>query len=218
MSLDLRTGQLKNAAMAKGRYNRIEMNRGTIDWHSHPGKCLNDNMCALGLPSPQDIFNVIVGSLHGTKAHLVYAKEGTYMIQMEPKTLARLMQNRSQREEFEERLFWTLEALHKHFVNNPKISYQTYRRKWIQAAKQLGVTVRFFSKNRVPWLDLKYDCAAESMGVVTPSVEVEPNEENAPKKKSKNLKSEIKKRIEKLFGAGKRLRQKRAFTRRSNKA
>jgi hypothetical protein len=200
MSLNLKTGQLVNSTMVKSRkYNQIEMDRGAIDFHSHPGKCKNDNMCALGLPSPQDIFNVIVGSLHGTRAHMVYAKEGTYLIRIDERLLQRLVSSPAARDDFQSRLYWTLEELHKHFVKNPKISYALYRRKWMLAARQLGINVKLFSKNRVPSFELEYDCAAESMGTILPSVEVSAAEEKTPKKQTRQLRSEIKRRIQQLF-------------------
>lgn len=182
MWIDFADSTVHNSNVGQGRYNRIEMERGVVDWHSHPGRCLNDNMCALGLPSPQDVNNVIVGSLWGTKVHLVYAKEGTYLIRIKPALLKQMANDRSFRKMKQQEIYNVLEDLHKFFITHPSLTYTAYRRKWVKKARSLGVLVNFFAKNRRPTFDLSYDCAAAKCERMLPSVDVPPNEEELPKR------------------------------------
>jgi len=78
---------IEGAQEKTGAYNSVQMPRGVVDWHSHPRKCKNDNMCAIGLPSPNDMINITSGALNGTQRHLVYSAEGTYSITVCPEKL-----------------------------------------------------------------------------------------------------------------------------------
>lgn len=189
MWIDFATGTVHNSRVGLGRYNRIEMDRGVVDWHSHPGKCLNDDMCALGLPSPQDIHNVIVGSLFGTKAHMVYAKEGTYLVQIDPALLEHMAMDEAFRKQKQEEIYYALEDLHKDFIAHPSLSYAAYREKWLDKARSLGISVHFFKKDERPNFDLIYACEAEKCGKAMPDVDVPPDEEQLPKRRTTRSKT-----------------------------
>ena len=80
LKFNFRTRKLTEGHVDSGAYNNISMSRGGVDWHSHPSHCLNDKTCALGLPSPMDLQNITLGVLFGTVAHMVYSREGTYLV------------------------------------------------------------------------------------------------------------------------------------------
>lgn len=140
-----------------GAYNSIQMPRGVVDWHSHPSKCKNQNMCALGLPSPADMANIAVGTLAGTQVHLVYASEGTYVIRVREDVVALLQQNPDLQHGYLLRIRTILEGLHEYFLRS-RISYKAYASDWMDAAKYLGFDVQLFKKNEAPVFPLFYDC------------------------------------------------------------
>jgi len=93
IQLDFDTMTIYPAENKTGGYNFIQMPRGAVDWHSHPRKCKNRNVCAIGLPSPADMINITLGAMHGTSAHAVYATEGTYIIQLRRELVEALQSN-----------------------------------------------------------------------------------------------------------------------------
>lgn len=160
MSVDFKRGTLQNNGVTQSsKYNRIEMDRGAIDWHSHPGSCLNDNMCALGLPSPMDLVNIIKGSLYGTRAHMVYAKEGTYVVQLSRETMSRLQADRRSIRTYLRDIDRTFDALHKMFLKHSEQSYRQYRQVWLETASQKGLVVHFFPGDTVPEIFFEYGCS-----------------------------------------------------------
>ena len=89
--IDFDHNKVLPATMQVGKYDRVDLNRGLVDWHTHPAGCLNRDTCTIGLPSPADMANVAIGVASGTLAHMVYSREGTYVIQMKYQVRSRLL-------------------------------------------------------------------------------------------------------------------------------
>jgi hypothetical protein len=159
LMFNMQTMKLGRGDLANGKYNGIMMSRGVVDWHSHPARCLNKKTCAIGLPSPADLQNIMVGALYGTSAHLVYAKEGTYLIQVRASFLRKLHTYSSDAIRAHlQAIERTFETLHKHFVTTVTMKYKEYIKVWTKHARSYGFNVRLFAGDRVPSVCVYYDC------------------------------------------------------------
>jgi hypothetical protein len=146
----------------KGGYDYIDIPRALIDWHSHPGSCKSKNVCALGVPSPDDMRNVFIGAFAGSLGHLVYAKEGTFTIQLEPPFVARhrdafLADDRAFKRAAKE-VKEAFRAVYDQYFNDRSIKYADYRRLWVAEAKRRGFKVRLFAGERKPHLKSAFEC------------------------------------------------------------
>jgi len=160
LMFDMKTRTLNAGDTDTGKYNGISMERGVVDWHSHPARCKNDNMCALGLPSPADLANILVGALYGSSAHLVYAKEGTYLIQVSADLIRQLKKDDRKHTMLSSALDQIdkhFEALHKHFLVS-HITYREYMKLWMNEISDYGFNVKLFEKNTLPSIHIVFDC------------------------------------------------------------
>lgn len=133
----------------QGKYNKIDMTRGVLDWHSHPRKCADDDTCALGIPSPDDIHNVVLGHIYGNLGHLVYAKEGTYFIQLDPVRTHLVSCNFPVLEKYLGDLRRVSDDLHEMFLKR-RFPYHKYIKNWCTLMTKCGITVKFFKGNTIP--------------------------------------------------------------------
>lgn len=140
------------------QYDAIEITRGIVDFHTHPAKCLNDSTCALGVPSPADITNVVVGHLYGSQGHLVYAKEGTYTIQLQPRLVELLKCDFDALVKYVHDLEAVSDDLYNALLKN-RMSYKVYVQSWLRAMKMCGLNVKLFPGNKVPRVTLYYAAA-----------------------------------------------------------
>jgi hypothetical protein len=146
-------GLLHGEALNEGSYNRIQMTRGYVDWHSHPRNCESDEKCALGIPSPQDVMNVVLGAVYGSLGHLVYAKEGCYLIQLRPALVSLLRCDYKRLDKFTTDLTELSDHLHKHFLKR-LFPYKDYIKYWLKLMTVCGITVKFFAGDAQPKLTL----------------------------------------------------------------
>jgi hypothetical protein len=151
--IDVHKGVVVGAIENEGRYSRIQMTRGLMDWHSHPSKCKNENSCALGIPSPDDIENIVMGAIYKNKGHLVYAKEGTYFIQLTPQRIQLLSCDYARLETYLDDLRRLSDKLHRSFMRK-KFAYKQYTRVWCDLMRKCGLTIQFFKGNTLPRFDL----------------------------------------------------------------
>lgn len=173
LRFDFRQRKLVEGQVDSGAYNNISMSRGGVDWHSHPAHCLNDRTCALGLPSPMDLQNITLGCLFGTVAHMVYAREGTYLVQVDVSLLDKLRQSYEATSQFFADIHRTFGSLHHDFVEHTREPYKSYCRKWRRLARMSGFRVRLFAGNKVP--QIKFRCMCDLLSsdkVVHPEVVV----------------------------------------------
>lgn len=173
LRFDFRNRTLVEGVVGKGAYNSISMTRGGVDWHSHPSTCLNDNMCALGVPSPMDLQNITLGCLFGTVAHMVYAREGTYLVQLDPALLTKLKSSVETVTLFFADVDRTFSALHKEFIKSTREPYKKYSRRFRRVARTVGFRIKLFKGNQIPHIRFKCLCdLLESDKVVSPDITV----------------------------------------------
>lgn len=152
-SIDLSRNELVGEVLDEGKYNRIVMTRGLVDWHSHPKNCETSNRCALGIPSPQDISNIVLGSLYGSLGHFVYTDEGTYLIQLRPALVNIIRCNMPKMEKYLKDLTFVSDRLHSFFLKG-KFKYPRYITYWLKLMTKCGLTVHLFRGNEVPQLTI----------------------------------------------------------------
>jgi hypothetical protein len=164
------------ASMQVGEFDRVNLKRGVVDWHTHPAKCMNSDTCTVGLPSPADMANVIIGVSMGTLAHMVYSREGTYLVQMTNTMRARVMSSGMFKRHKISSVLQAFEKLYKVYNRVPHESframkmkkkpptYSEFRTKFISTASTHGFMVKFFRGNTVPKFRLYYNCGAVKAG------------------------------------------------------
>jgi hypothetical protein len=148
----VRTGSTQGS----DQYNGVKLERGAIDWHSHPATCV-DGKCALGTPSHVDLGNILLGAMSGGKAHMVYAKEGTYVIQVDPKVVAKYKEDPTLFPDKLKQIVRDVNTVYQKFVKD-EISYSQYRRSWNKVAKDHGFLVEFFEPHEFPTIRFSFDC------------------------------------------------------------
>lgn len=157
MKTDRANGNIvKSKSRTDNIYDRVNLPYGEIQYHSHPGECLNDEKCAIGIPSPVDMSGFVQeASVRGTLAHLVYSKEGTYMIRIKPKVLAMLRKHPKLRKEFRKRVIKKYERMHDVFAEGDE-NYTDYRRRWLAAVNNDGFSVKLFKGKRTPSTSIEW--------------------------------------------------------------
>ena len=176
LGLDFRSKTLVRGSISVGEYNKLQiMERGVVDWHSHPAPCLNANTCTEGLPSPWDLANHVIGALHGSAAHMVYSAEGTYLIQVRAAFLRKLIASPvANQRQYVQRLKRTFLELDKEFKDSTA-QYKTYIARWLTLARRMGLIARLFKGNRCPKIKIYYDChlpADYQAGAYMPDIDI----------------------------------------------
>ena len=74
------------AVTTKGNDNFFTVKIPTyyINWHTHPLICYQKNLCYIGWPSGQDMSLLIRSYNDGLLAHILFANEGVYFLQLSP--------------------------------------------------------------------------------------------------------------------------------------
>lgn len=161
LKFNMKTKTLTPGTTSSGEYNGINVERGVVDWHSHPSQCKNDNTCALGLPSPSDLRNILLGAMHGTSAHLVFSKEGTYMIQVRAPLLRKLQndddENKTMLKSKLREIDDFFEDEHRRFVKTRTL-YTIHMKKWMDSVRRYGFNIRLFKGDTIPEIRVYFDC------------------------------------------------------------
>jgi hypothetical protein len=163
------SGLIARSTIQVGKYDRVDLKRGVVDWHMHPDKCLDDSTCTIGLPSPMDLSSVVVGAALGNLAHILFSREGTYVIQLEAPVRRELHGDKEEAKFFSQYVGVAFEKWFKTtgkslFEGPPGKGYAALQRKYIAHAKKLGFSVRFFKGNKIPKFKMKYNCALKQGG------------------------------------------------------
>lgn len=156
--IDVENKVIKGDQTVSGAYAKVSIPRGIVDFHTHPAKCLNDNNCTVGLPSPADLVNIYAGVLRGMLYHLVYAREGTYVLEIQPKVRAAIKAQGHVPERMKQTVIHEFNALHEQFKKRGARDYAGYRADWMRRVKKHGFYVRFYPLGKRPVLNLEYDC------------------------------------------------------------
>jgi hypothetical protein len=148
-----RTIELGGKKVNSKQYAGIDMDRGVVEWHSHPAPC-HGNECAIALPSPRDIINVMAGSLDGVQAHMVYCNDGVYTIKVGAALLQKMRSGGVCTLRKEQcRVATALTALHNRYAESPEI-YAKYRKVWLKGVNQLGLEVELTPPGQRPRIEL----------------------------------------------------------------
>ena len=162
-----------NGKVAVGHFTGIAMSRGVVEWHSHPATCRKSNKeCTVGLPSPLDMSSIAKGAARGTLAHMVYAKEGTYVIRIRSDVRESIGQFGHQisgvlfadkcMQRFEQFFASIHRALVSTLHNRTSATYTKVRKQFIKFAAKEGFSVLFFKGATRPQFRLTYDCKSRS--------------------------------------------------------
>ncbi len=174
-----------------GGYNNINLIRGIVDCHTHPQPCLNDNSCALGLGSPSDIVNIVLGALSGTQCHILFSAEGTYLLSVPEAICSSLRESKDNIKKFCHSIRSNLETLHQQYVHS-RTRYQNYQKTWMNLVRQFGFIVKFFPKDKPPRIPINFDCSLHGIHFfpvhVDPALQrlVETNFHSSNKRKTKS--------------------------------
>lgn len=161
IKVNFKAGTLHEGQTTKStQYAGIQFSRSLVEWHSHPGNC-TETECAISLPSPRDVINVLSGACYGVQAHLVYSKEGAYVIQVGPVLKQRAMAALpcSLRQEAC-KVAKALNALHKSFMDSA-IKYSEYKSRWMTLTRKLGFETRLVPKGQHP--EIKLDLSPDDL-------------------------------------------------------
>ena len=144
---------LKENETTSGGYDYVDIKRTTFaDWHSHPAKCLNDEKCAVGVPSPDDMQHILEGFADVSKYHFVFADEGTYAIEPDwshPFLTGFKGAPSATQKATAKKLNDAFEKVFQKWDKRDE-TYKSYRSQWLDACHQYGFRVQFFKKNRLP--------------------------------------------------------------------
>lgn len=151
-SLDPVKKLIHGADLDVGKYSSIIMTRGLVEWHSHPKLC-QKRSCTIGVPSPQDISNILYGHLYGCMGHFVYSEEGTYFVQFPNKVVEYLRCDIPRLEKYVADLTAQSDKLHQYFLDE-RFEYKDYSKYWLKLMGLCGVTVKLFKKDTVPRVKL----------------------------------------------------------------
>lgn len=138
-----------------GGHDSISLNEGSqFLFHTHPGKCLSKQDCSFGMPSSQDMAQMLTSAEKGNVAHFVVANEGLYVVQVKCSLLAAYTKNPSEiKDEIKNRF--------KSFQNSfstENIDYNSFIYNWISFANSLGFHVFFFEHGSAITLSLQNKC------------------------------------------------------------
>ena len=162
-----------NGKVSVGHFTGIAMPRGVVEWHSHPATCQrSNNECTVGLPSPLDMSSIAKGAVRGTLAHIVYAKEGTYVVRMRSDMRESFQQFGHHvsgvlfadecMQRFDQFFASVSKALVSTINNRTSATYAKVRQQFIKFAAKQGFSVLFFKGATRPSFRLVYDCGAHS--------------------------------------------------------
>jgi hypothetical protein len=147
---------LEGTNLFKGKtYASVQMkDHGLVDWHTHPTKCLNKNECAVGLPSPMDLKNILISYIYkGVQGHLIYSRDGVYAIQISDSLANKLCRLKdSQITEFiDKQVYDHLEDVHAQFEKGTTLkNYSQYKSKFLEEARKLGFEITLRKNNDTP--------------------------------------------------------------------
>lgn len=156
---------LKDKHIKSGGYDHVDIDRTTLaDWHLHPAECLNDDKCAVGVPSPDDMQNIAEGFCDKSMFHFVYSSEGTYLLSPRWSTLFLSQLKAAQKQQDRKREFNrmlkhvndTFEDLFQEWVHQD-YSYKEYRKRWEALLPQFGFKLKFFTKDELPYITVQHD-------------------------------------------------------------
>jgi hypothetical protein len=156
--LDPWTNELRLNKTAYGGLDSVDVERGLVEFHSHPTKCQGDE-CALGVPSPADIGNIAIGAIHGNQFHLLYSSDGIHVLSLSDR-VRKGISTESGFRAYIKRYIPKLYDLYLSFIDD-ELSYHEFRRKYLKIVRDMGINMeeRPLSTHRPPELELDVPCS-----------------------------------------------------------
>lgn len=108
-------------------------------FHTHPGRCASKASCSLGVPSSQDMRQILDASTHGTVAHFVIAHEGMYVVQARCHTIQQYQSNKSIGDSIKKRF-----KDYQDKYSPEDDDYHRWVRGWVGFANSNGFSVHFY--------------------------------------------------------------------------
>jgi hypothetical protein len=139
-----------------GTLDTVDISRNIVEFHTHPRKCVDDD-CALGVPSPPDITNILIGSAFGTQYHVLYSSDGVFVISVPKSIQAELSDERS----FLRFVKRFIPRLYKVFNEHVKgrLSYAKFRDRYMRVIHEMGISIHKTATNVAPELNLEHPCS-----------------------------------------------------------
>jgi len=165
--VDFTDGIVYPSTTQNGTFNSVDLQRGLVDWHTHPATCRKVNECTMGLPSPADLVNVLQGAALGTLCHLLYSREGTYVIQVTAPVRRALVAAGGTSQSQSRTIMTEFTALFKKFNSKQTMSavqYESLCHAYIARARREGVYMKLFKGDTIPRFDMKYNCEFKTAG------------------------------------------------------
>ena len=138
----------------KGVYNNVDVPKGLVQFHTHPAGC-QKVVCTMGVPSIEDLLGFANAVIRGdTLIHVLYSREGTYVIMLQPEVRRILSANNSAI--LQPWLDIVEESLAKYKVTHP-VTYHTYddwREGWIHKAMDEGFDIQHWAIGVPPTLHI----------------------------------------------------------------
>jgi hypothetical protein len=188
--------KLEPLELTEGKYSSIIIPRALVDFHTHPARC-SKNVCALGIPSPSDVKNLVVGTLEGSFCHFVFSKEGIYSLRIGQDLLLFLKQSSCNVLKYLDDIQTIYDKLHNKMMRN-KVKYPTYVKYWLDLTRKLGVEVTLFTHKEVPYVLIPHQCGEkienlkgikEEIYVEDSSAFIEKNKKKCPQFSKKRKRS-----------------------------
>jgi len=161
------SGVLTLGSIVKGSFNNVNFQRGIVDWHTHPFRCQDVNKCTIGLPSPGDMVNTIIGSSLGNLAHIVYSRDGVYILQVRESIRTLLVKQMGLLGGVTSRVKRQFESLFMKFERDsllfpagiPAFLYKQWKKEWHAVGKlTFKVTLVSYKHNKLPSFSVNRKC------------------------------------------------------------
>ena len=141
-----------------GSRGSISLPISEIEHHTHPAKCESRANCSLGVPSVNDMENILDRSTKGNFCHFIIAHEGTYAVRVRESYREHYSLNSEDKKNALKRVRTELYKLQKKFSESD-MSYPRFQRLWMREVNSLTSPFRidFFSLNVGPVLPDKVE-------------------------------------------------------------
>ena len=163
--MDFTTHEFRECTRRRGEFDNVQFPRGFVDWHTHPDKCLSDNVCAIGLPSAGDVVGAAKGVASQNLFHLVFSREGTYAILLTGLWRSKFKRNAGRLQAWEKRVYKVIDTLMDQYDTKNEMTFEQYarlQRHYIRKLRDLEVDIQFFEGDTAVAVNIPYDCAMRS--------------------------------------------------------
>lgn len=163
--IDFDNRTISKGQSSSGGYNFVDMSRGIVDWHTHPDECQSAEVCTVGVPSHFDFANVLLGTMFGTQAHILFSADGAYVISVDVDLLERMRKDKCAFKQVKHQIFSIIQSLHSTFSNSVSMPYHKYRDSLIEQMRLLGFVIHLFKIGEIPSVRLIYQPNLHRKGI-----------------------------------------------------